>query len=530
MQSAKAVEERPNIRTINTVLRGCLVTGNVLICEEVLKYRRKWGIPLDSSTIEYSAAILSQGLKLKSLNKIIDEMSSVAVGIGVSANTRAISLLHKAHACAILGKFKIAQRMCPLIAAALEGDTKNDHPGKSTKGGSGTGSSTGGKRAWKRRDQETQSARVQSNVNFRAQQKEEIRAEFESLKRYIDKGRSEGCFPVLQHTLDAFSRLACFPSKVPTWLRGPNESDGGKKKTERYCALMSSFGGGPLAKRLATLSQKRSKRAKSNETVLRKADVLKDFRHKIRKSTDKEGKLLLPKLFPTLTKRRPKDEKDLPIKLEIGCGEGEWAVHQAIADKDRARWLALELRFDRVYKSLSRGIFARAENLVVLGGDASAILRSRIHADSISHIFINHPEPPQQRQTRGSLQTQAQHLITPAFLKQMWNVLKSNGDGKLTIVTDNLWYGRMLLKSLSTLTRGRRKKQLFQPLMPTSEKLAELEKQELAGPFTLWSGKPGPWCGHPVSASSQFDRIWKRDGNSSRYILWAATCSNKASK
>ena len=42
---------------------------------------------------------------------------------------------------------------------------------------------------------------------------------------------------------------------------------------------------------------------------------------------------------------------DLPVKLEIASGTGEWAVAQAMAETGRANWAAIELRHDRVYST-----------------------------------------------------------------------------------------------------------------------------------------------------------------------------------
>uniref|UniRef100_A0A7S2TWL8 Uncharacterized protein n=1 Tax=Lotharella oceanica TaxID=641309 RepID=A0A7S2TWL8_9EUKA len=89
--------------------------------------------------------------------------------------------------------------------------------------------------------------------------------------------------------------------------------------------------------------------------------------------------------------------------------------------------------------------------------------------------------------------------------------------GRLTIVTDNLWYGRFLLQTLNQMIRGRRKHHLFIPAELTTTE--EHEEKDRAGRFVLWSGAPGPWCGHPVAASSYFDRIWKRESKIERYVL-----------
>ena len=54
--------------------------------------------------------------------------------------------------------------------------------------------------------------------------------------------------------------------------------------------------------------------------------------------------------------------------------------------------------------------------------------------ESVSAIFVNHPEPPQQT---GGDASQAQHLLNKDFFAAMAAALRPGG--MLTIVTDNLW-------------------------------------------------------------------------------------------
>jgi tRNA G46 methylase TrmB len=58
--------------------------------------------------------------------------------------------------------------------------------------------------------------------------------------------------------------------------------------------------------------------------------------------------------------------------------------------------VSLELRHARVYQTFTRAIFEGANNLCVMGGDASQVLWSHVAPGQVSHLFINHPEPPQQ--------------------------------------------------------------------------------------------------------------------------------------
>mmetsp|Transcript_2424 Transcript_2424/g.3483 ORF Transcript_2424/g.3483 Transcript_2424/m.3483 type:complete len:412 (-) Transcript_2424:43-1278(-) len=202
------------------------------------------------------------------------------------------------------------------------------------------------------------------------------------------------------------------------------------------------------------------------------------------------------------------------IMLEIGAGDGEWAVKQASATKDHAFWLVNEYRADRAYRTAVRSIFSSIKNMAVLAGDARKILDAHIRPNSIKHVFVNHPEPPQQRHSGGRLTTQATHLYTRAFLRRIYNVLEPTGE--LTIVTDNEWYGKMLLQSVASITRGRRKDHLFSPIS-LSESEGRIADQN--GKFSLWVREPGNWCGHVAASSSYFDRMFKKNQKTDRYIL-----------
>lgn len=135
--------------------------------------------------------------------------------------------------------------------------------------------------------------------------------------------------------------------------------------------------------------------------------------------------------------------------------------------------------------------------------------------------------------------------------------------GQLTIVTDNLWYGKLLTRlvaqinnkksagvyfhtvppaTASTLevTIGKNKKpkhlkrklaqhqqadgeeqQLQQEEASSSSSLASSVWQTLftEGDVTLYVGSPGHRAGHRVVASSYFDRLWKKSALEDRYFL-----------
>jgi len=218
------------------------------------------------------------------------------------------------------------------------------------------------------------------------------------------------------------------------------------------------------------------------------------------------------------------------VKLEICSGKGEWAVEQALADQGRANWVTCELRQHRVYQTFSRAVFrGAAHNLAIVGGDAVDFLANRVVPEQVSAIFVNHPEPPQQRQWDGEnaweasnpaggkvVSSEAAHLLQDSFFLHMHRVLRKRGT--LCIVTDNSWYARLLLNTcVSLVQRG-----LFTAVDLPTGKQAKREVEEEKSGVRLFVGEAGRDCGHSNSgeeSSSYFDRLWKADSNFSRYIL-----------
>ena len=73
-------------------------------------------------------------------------------------------------------------------------------------------------------------------------------------------------------------------------------------------------------------------------------------------------------------------------------------------------------------------------------------------------VTINHPEPPQQDGREGDGVAaeggaggmRQDHLLTPAFFAAAHRVLAPGG--RLCVVTDCLWYGKLILKTLGELS------------------------------------------------------------------------------
>jgi pentatricopeptide repeat protein len=72
----------PNVRTVNTLLRGCLLVGGVSEARSLLeRMHREWAAEPDASTYEYVISLLAQDLRLEEATNIVDELRRAASSI-----------------------------------------------------------------------------------------------------------------------------------------------------------------------------------------------------------------------------------------------------------------------------------------------------------------------------------------------------------------------------------------------------------------------------------------------------------------
>jgi len=203
--------------------------------------------------------------------------------------------------------------------------------------------------------------------------------------------------------------------------------------------------------------------------------------------------------------------KDLPTKLEVCSGSGDWVIAQAKEEAGVANWIASELRYDRVHSIFTKMVLQRVENLGVLAGDAGSIFRAHIPPESLSVICVNFPEPSQTTRNASCQEAESElHLLTPEFFRNAHATLQESG--VLTIFSDNLEYTRSLASCLGDLhTDGAR---IFDPHTDVDDELADQENGVL-----IWQGTPGAEAGHAVAESSQFDRFFQHGNHSERYYI-----------
>lgn len=82
------------------------------------------------------------------------------------------------------------------------------------------------------------------------------------------------------------------------------------------------------------------------------------------------------------------------IYLEICSGHGDWIVDKAKNTKGQINWVALEIRYERVFQIWTKLKFNNLDNLIVICGEANDVLRNYTNKSVFKEIFINYPDPP----------------------------------------------------------------------------------------------------------------------------------------
>lgn len=122
--------------------------------------------------------------------------------------------------------------------------------------------------------------------------------------------------------------------------------------------------------------------------------------------------------------------------MEVCSGNGDWIVNRALVEPS-VNWVAIEVRVDRCYAIFSRMAFQFVPNLLVVCGDARAVLRECFSPASVHEVYINYPEPP------GSAE---QRLLDSQFFELVANVLAPSG--MVVMVSDEATYVAAVLRVL----------------------------------------------------------------------------------
>jgi len=131
-----------------------------------------------------------------------------------------------------------------------------------------------------------------------------------------------------------------------------------------------------------------------NKEVERECDRVSEYINKLDKVTDYqfgsfpecERVMFLPQAESKRMKLRKKIFKNKqPLRLEVCSGHGDWIVEKAEHDHE-SNWVALEMRYERVFQIWSKMIFKGVGNLLVLGGEAHSIFNKCIADSSIHEV------------------------------------------------------------------------------------------------------------------------------------------------
>lgn len=173
---------------------------------------------------------------------------------------------------------------------------------------------------------------------------------------------------------------------------------------------------------------------------------------------------------------------DHPIHIEYCSGNGAWIGSKAL-EFPHINWIAVEKKFDRVSKIWKKIERFDLKNLLVICGEGIFSTERYIRSESISHVFVNFPDPwPKKRHWKH-------RIISPSFLNQTKRILKS--DGKMTFVTDDPDYSKVMTEEL-TLSKQ------FTPLTPYPFFVTDL----------------------PGYGSSYFEDLWRARGKEIFYHQW----------
>ena len=491
-QQVPSVE--PDLRFITTYLRGCLRVGDARRASIVYqRMRDEWGVMPDSVAYKLLGRLLSQNLKLERLRELVEEAEQVA-GFGAAAaqnaplcmfwakgkcdrgsncafwhdpsivqlnaskvaveqlDTKASLRLALAHAEALVGNWNEA-------AAAIEHAASAHRQGVAAAEGVDAGQQDG----WD--DDEDGSG---GSLLFSHSARDELGREISRIADFIEAGQSNGA-PKLG---DYLGRLFIFSSRVgeDTVLDAGSaqvqvETEGKLTKEERRAlkqARKRATSDTALAKpanvqtkkTVAALIVSALQRTCGLDAYTQREVAVEQAVSKVCKRclTD-DGRLKWKKVF-SVDDTAGADVLDAlparkrPVKLEINSGSGEWVAAQAAAEASIARWVAMELRHDRVYDCFSRMVTGDLKNLAVVGGDASQVLRHHIADGSFAHICINFPESPQ-RTAAGSETTENNHLLTSDFFRILHASLADGGC--ITIFSHDYKYCKLLARTIASV-------------------------------------------------------------------------------
>ena len=496
----------PNERTVLTFLRGCTRIGAVKSAYSLRTSLTRWNLFSSLSIAGQIVQLLCQSLDISSALLVLNDLQKSRDRLSSPPSERSLyefsrMYFHLAKAYLYTGESQRSQEFTALAVEALQECTQSQLRSKMM-GHSET------RREEKHILEEDHSHTDCSSSYqlFQDHQMEDLQQSLESMEMIFASSSSVDYSSLY---LAALSRLYYMGNNGASDLESPStplDRTGGL-----LLALVEKFG---------------------LNVILNIGKKKKEFLQKYLSTVNEFGHILFSHSSLSLSSSSfsSSDHPQRLCKLEICSGDGEWVVAQAQADP-HADWIALELRCSRVANILHRTVSASLSNLYLLGGDAAYILPHRIAPSSISHIFINHPEPPER--IAGSNRVQGKHLLTASFFVEMHRALRNGG--KLAIVSDNLSYmrslGRELECSCDDLFENGSIADPIDLIQEPRISFSDGEKATNDGPrngqgntcsmdIYIWRGDLPLESGVTTEASSYFNRLWERGHKRRRWILY----------
>ena len=140
------------------------------------------------------------------------------------------------------------------------------------------------------------------------------------------------------------------------------------------------------------------------------------------------------------------DQKELfgndhPVYVEYCSGNGEWIIKKALSFP-HLNWVAVEKKFERVRKIVSKRTNQKISNLFVVCGDALTFTQMYLKEACLDGVYVHFPDPwPKERHAKH-------RLIQKPFALELKQKIKKLGCA--TFVTDSLPYHMFIsLKVLS---------------------------------------------------------------------------------
>lgn len=129
--------------------------------------------------------------------------------------------------------------------------------------------------------------------------------------------------------------------------------------------------------------------------------------------------------------------RQAPLVLEIGSGMGETTA-RLVADEPGVNYLAVEVYEPGLAQLIMRAESAQVQNLRLLRGDASVLLREHIEPDSLSEVRIYFPDPwPKKRHHK-------RRLVQPDVVRLIATRLRPGG--VLHLATDWENYAEQMME------------------------------------------------------------------------------------